>query len=299
MVKQIAFNVFGILQELDDGIIRHTSWMKKVHRALICDGNLTDPVDLLDDAHHRCDFGCWYDNVQQPELCAEPGFARVGDLHRIMHAATTTVLQQRQETGQVAVESYDAYMNSAIEFKMEVRRLQFKLMKEVCAVDHLTGVWNRQTMSYKLAEEHERAQRSAHACTVCMLDIDHFKTINDTHGHGVGDVVLRAICLLLRQSLRKYDAIFRYGGEEFLVCLPNTTAQQAFTLLERLRRSLAQTPVSVNAGLAVPVTVSFGIAAMEADKSVEETIEQADHALLCAKASGRNRICIWDKPPQG
>ena len=77
MVKHITFNVFQILQELDDGITRHTVWMKNVHRALVCDGDLINRDDLLPDAHHRCDFGCWYDEVDQPELLVEPGFASI------------------------------------------------------------------------------------------------------------------------------------------------------------------------------------------------------------------------------
>ena len=295
MVKHIAFNVFQILQELDDGITSHTSWMKNVHRALVCDGDLVNPDDLLPDAHHRCEFGCWYDGVSQPELKTEPGFSRIGDLHHAMHQATTTVLRQKLDEGHVNVDNYDAYMNGAIEFKMEVRRLQFKLMKEVCAIDHLTGVWNRQTMFYKLAEEHERATRGGHSSIICMVDIDHFKHVNDTHGHGVGDVVLQVVSQMLSQSLRKYDAIFRYGGEEFLICLPTTTVDEGLGLLERLRLFIAANPVTVNKGIDIPVTASFGISAMESEKSVEETIEQADHALLCAKTSGRNRICAWGR----
>ncbi len=295
MVKHIAFNVFQILQELDDGILNHTSWMKNVHRALVCDGNLVNPDDLLSDAHHRCEFGHWYDTVNQPELRAEPGFARIGELHHAMHQATTSVLRQRLDGGHVEVEKYDTYMNGAIEFKMEVRRLQFKLMKDVCAVDHLTGVWNRQTMFYKLAEEHERAARVGHSSVLCMVDIDHFKHVNDSHGHGVGDVVLQVVSQMLSQSLRKYDAIFRYGGEEFLICLPSTTVEESLHLLERLRQFIEENPVTVNENIEIPITASFGIAPMEHEKSVEETIEQADHALLCAKTNGRNRICAWGR----
>ena len=296
MVKHITFNVFQILQELDDGITRHTVWMKNVHRALVCDGDLVNRDDLLPDAHHRCDFGCWYDEVDQPELLVEPGFARIGELHHSMHVATTAALDQRMNNNHVAVEAYDAYMNAAIDFKVEVRRLQFKLMKEVCAVDHLTGVWNRQTMFYKLAEEHERAIRGDYTSCICMIDIDHFKSINDTHGHAVGDIVLRATSSLISDTLRKYDTIFRYGGEEFLVCLPHTNLTEAMTLLERVRGIMEQTPVEVKDHPPISISASFGVTTMDPGKSVDETIEQADHALLCAKQEGRNRICSWGRP---
>ncbi len=294
MARHISYNIFRVLQDLDDGVLRHTIWMKNVHRALVCDAGSINGDDIDVDAHHRCEFGKWYDHVEQPELLNEPSFARIGELHHAMHDATAMLLRQRQTGGDAAIADYDRFINGAIDFKMEVRRLQFKLMKEVCAVDHLTGAWNRQTMYYKLDEEYERFIRARTPCCVAMVDLDYFKTVNDTYGHPVGDQVLQGVCTLFKSSLRRYDTIFRYGGEEFLICLPNSSIKQTAGMLERLRTALESTPFAMGDGTTVNITASFGIAKMDNEKSLDELIEQADRALLCAKAEGRNRVCIWN-----
>lgn len=293
MVRHISYNVFQILQDLDDGVLRHTIWMKNVHRALVCKDAKINRADLGHDAHHRCEFGKWYDHVAQPELLEEPMFARIGILHENMHETTSEVLRRRRKGSEVPTDDYERFMNRVIDFKMEVRRLQFKLMKEVCAVDHLTGAWNRQIMHYKLDEEYERYRRTGAPCCITMIDLDHFKSINDTYGHTVGDRVLQEVCTLLTNALRRYDTIFRYGGEEFLVCLPDIDTDRAEQMLERLRVLLEKSSISPGDGSFVNITASFGLASMGEEKPIEELIEQADRALLCAKAEGRNRVCVW------
>ena len=294
MARHISYNIFRILQDLDDGVLRHTIWMKNVHRALVCDAGSINQDDIDTQAHHRCEFGKWYDRVDQAELLNEPSFARIGELHRNMHLATGILLRQRQTGGDAVIADYDQFINGAIDFKMEVRHLQFKLMKEVCAVDHLTGAWNRQTMYYKLDEEYERFLRARTPCCVTMIDIDHFKNVNDTHGHPAGDRVLQSVCTLLKSSLRRYDTVFRYGGEEFLICLPDSDIKQTTKMLERLRSALETMPFELDDGTVLTITASFGVAKMAEEKSLDELIEQADRALLCAKAEGRNRVCVWN-----
>ena len=127
-----------------------------------------------------------------------------------------------------------------------------------------------------------------------MMDIDHFKRINDKHGHVIGDMVLKTVVEFCRVNLRKYDSIYRYGGEEFLFLLPEAELDEAQIVIKRLCTNLENHPISLADGDRLPVTASFGLACMQKSTSVEDTIQSADHALLCAKSRGRNRVCSWE-----
>lgn len=291
--QQSASTLMTALRELDAGIMNHTSWLKVLHRALIS-GCAPNVADLLDDAHQRCHFGRWYYGATHPELQGGPWFANIGAFHHTMHDHARLLLAKRNSGEAISPDDYDQFMELAIRFKLEVRSLQSEIINKVCEVDHLTGARNRNSMHYKLLEEHERMLRSGHPCCLCMMDIDHFKRVNDNYGHLAGDVVLHAVVQFFGKKLRRYDSIFRFGGEEFLFCLPNTGAQDAFAIVDRLRLELAALPIELKEHGDISVTASFGVAAMNPDEPVEDAIEKADHALLCAKAGGRNMACLWD-----
>jgi diguanylate cyclase (GGDEF)-like protein len=127
---------------------------------------------------------------------------------------------------------------------------------------------------------------------VLLLDLDHFKRVNDTHGHRVGDSVLQVVADTLRASLRATDIAGRYGGEEFLVVLPQTDLAGAGVLAERVRVAIEETAIDVGGAEPLSVTVSVGVAALdEAARSAEQLVERADAALYGAKDAGRNRVC--------
>jgi diguanylate cyclase len=158
----------------------------------------------------------------------------------------------------------------------------------------LTGAWNRNSMFQKLAEEQDRMVRNKQQCCLCMMDLDHFKQVNDTYGHAAGDKVLHFAVEHAGEYLRKYDSIFRYGGEEFLLCLPNISAEDAVVAMDRIRAGLEKLDITLPGGQTIiHVTASFGVAPVSVDRSVEENINVADQALFCAKVSGRNRVCLW------
>lgn len=286
-----ASELLNALRELDLGIQKHTSWLKGLHRSLVC-SSAPNADDVMDDAHCRCQFGQWYYGQPHPELQEDEGFGKVGALHQAVHDSARALLFKSREARPISPDEYNQFMDTAIQFKFEVGRLQTNIINQVCVVDHLTGVWNRNGMLHKLEEEHERMMRSGQSCCVCMMDLDDFKRINDSYGHPVGDLVLQATTRFLNNKLRKYDSIYRYGGEEFLLCLPGSTLEDAQLLMERLRSELAVLPIEIK-DRTIQVSASFGLAMMSPDENVGSTIEQADHALLCAKASGRNRVCVW------
>ena len=156
--------------------------------------------------------------------------------------------------------------------------------------DGLTGIYNRRFIEECIAKEYGRVQRYGGTMSLAIIDLDHFKNINDSHGHLAGDEVLRAASKVLGEGLRQTDFLGRYGGEEFAVVLPSTDLDGAAVLAERLRARLASTVIKHN-DISVPVTASVGIAEWQAGmQRYEELIKAADQALYLAKEEGRNCV---------
>ncbi|MCK5557322.1 MAG: diguanylate cyclase [Candidatus Hydrogenedentes bacterium] len=166
-------------------------------------------------------------------------------------------------------------------------------LREQATRDALTGLYNRREMDRFLREEMNRHHRYDHPFTLLMADIDHFKKVNDAHGHQVGDDVLRWVAERFQESVRPLDRVVRYGGEEIAIIAPHTTPDNAFAMAERLRNLVAAQPFTVSRGdggtLEIPITISIGIAGMPMDADSEEgLISAADRALYEAKRNGRN-----------
>jgi len=162
----------------------------------------------------------------------------------------------------------------------------------MASTDPLTGLLNRRRFLEQAETEFLRSQRYQHELAVLMLDIDHFKVINDTHGHFVGDQVLIALSRTAENLLRDIDLMGRWGGEEFVFLMPETPLAGAAILAERLREELARLAVDTAAG-AVRFTVSAGVAARsECDAGITDIMQRADNALYAAKHNGRNRIQV-------
>lgn len=179
----------------------------------------------------------------------------------------------------------------SVEEQVRWRREAESLADEV-ATDSLTGVPNRRALSGRLTRELEIARSSATSLSVLMIDLDKFKPINDTHGHAVGDDVLRAVAAALRKGIRPRDLVARYGGDEFAVVLPGSAARAAVFVAERLRQAIARVSLRTTDGEKVTVTSSFGVAEYHplAHESPESLLAEADRALYEAKRSGRNLV---------
>lgn len=155
--------------------------------------------------------------------------------------------------------------------------------------DELTGLSNRRDMQHRLNEEYSRYRRSGHHFSIALIDLDLFKHINDEFGHDAGDEVLRRFARLMQGVIRQTDVAARWGGEEFLILLPDTSLLQALTLAERLRSETANTEFTFD-GQHLPITISAGVCSIAKAGSVTELLKQADVHLYSAKEDGRNRI---------
>lgn len=176
----------------------------------------------------------------------------------------------------------DQYQRQLLEVAESLRRAANQ--------DPLTGIPNRRYLMERLKEETERASRKGSRLAIAMMDVDHFKQINDRYGHEVGDTALCEIAGAVRQGVRRYDIYGRWGGEEFLLLLPETTEAEAVAVLERIRRLIGA--VRVGGEVPTALSVSFGLTLQRRGESLDETLRRADEGLFRAKDAGRNRIEI-------
>lgn len=170
-----------------------------------------------------------------------------------------------------------------------------ELLLELSNTDHLTGLFNRRYLIEALEKELQRAKRKNGTIALFILDIDHFKRINDTYGHLQGDVVLQKVALQLQKELRTYDTPARYGGEEFVAILPDTTLKEAFMVTERVRLSIQGMHLAGQLS-SEWITASFGVAALPSPSydDIDGLLRAADEALYQAKERGRNRVVVND-----
>lgn len=186
---------------------------------------------------------------------------------------------------------YGTVNNELDDYKKQVAKLQNDLnkYKTESVTDHMTGLYNRKYMDLKLGEEIDRFNRTKTPFCVVLIDIDHFKSVNDNYGHPIGDQVLKHLAKLMKESIRKTDFAFRYGGEEFMMLLSNVDVRNATHVSDQIRKKLETTNFSMK-GTSFNVTASFGIALFDKKDTQETIIKRADENLYKAKQTGRNKI---------
>jgi diguanylate cyclase (GGDEF)-like protein len=173
--------------------------------------------------------------------------------------------------------------------------LLFEEVKGLALRDGLTGLYNFRHFREMLAHQVEVSRRYGWPLSLLFLDIDNFKSINDTYGHPDGDLVLKALADFLQTHVRQADVLCRYGGEEFVALLPQTSASQALLLAERLRAGIAATPIALSRG-EIFFTVSIGLSCLAPRQSGDDLVKTADAALYQAKQTGKNRVCGVETP---
>ena len=209
-----------------------------------------------------------------------------GTMHDAMRRARSRVVELEEELSQRRRELIE--MSTTLESRC--RRLE-----ELTREDPLTGLYNRRFWGERYKNELARAKRYAHPLCVLLLDLDHFKAVNDKHGHIVGDEVLKQSAQTLLAHTRETDIVARYGGEEFVVVLPETDAAGAQVVAERLRAAIEALNPRDRQQRPFRVSTSIGLAAYNPSLSAEALLQQADDALYLAKRAGRNRVTVWQQ----
>jgi diguanylate cyclase len=281
------------LKALEQALYNHDQWAEALYGALICRLQ-PDQRDMSGEAHRLCRFGQWYYSSGMVELDRHPGFKEIGIEHERMHQYAAGLLRATADGTPISIHDYERFVTTLKRLRLEFETLRHEIAEALYNLDPLTGTPNRVGMLTKLREERELVLRGVHGCAVVMMDLDLFKAVNDQYGHGVGDRVLVDFAHYVTAHLRPYDKVFRYGGEEFLICLPDADLDTGHEIVDRLREELASLPFQADGGRQFHVTVSLGLTLLDPAIPVEQSIDRADKALYAAKAKGRNRVVTWN-----
>lgn len=280
------------LLQLDQAIYNHNQWHESLIRTLVC--HLPhDRRDVSREAHRECLFGQWYYSDASLKLRDHPGFIAVGVEHERMHRLAAELIHMGAAGTTIPLFEYEKFTNALNSLRLQLQTLKREMEDLLYNRDPLTRAYSRIGMLTKLRELREPVRRGVQSCCVVMMDLDHFKAINDSYGHLGGDRALSVSAFYVIEHLRPYDRVFRYGGEEFLITLQHTDTKPGFDVVERLRKGLADLPVQFE-GKVIRLTASFGLTLLDPDVAVEQTVERADRALYAAKSAGRNCTRLWE-----
>ncbi len=281
-----------IVQELGKALDAHREWTGKFRNMLVCRTKPT-PSLLKPTSHKKTIFGRWYYGTVNQHLRVHPDFAIVGKNSKIMHNLARKLAQTVLDKKKIKPSLYNSFVKSVDNFRLSVRTLLSEAWDYLRFTDPLTGVMTRTAMKARLEEEKERSRRNHQLCCIGIMDLDKFKIINDTYGHQAGDTILSSVAKYVNNHLRDYDQIFRYGGEEFLLLLPNSSLNTVTRVLNRLRQGINKTTTTIESGEKISISASFGISELQTEQPTKVSIEQADKALFEAKNAGRNKVCVW------
>ncbi len=279
------------LLQLDQALYNHNQWYESLLRTLICSMS-PDGRDVENDAHRKCRFGQWF-YAQDLHKSGHSGFIAIETEHERMHRLAAKLLIKKSTGEAISFIDYENFSNSINNLRLQLQTLKYELEDLLYNHDPLTRACTRIGMLTKLHELQELVKRNVESCCIAMVDLDHFKSINDIHGHLAGDQVLASVANHIMLNLRPYDKLFRYGGEEFLIVMQNTDIKSGLKIIELLREGIAASSISYE-GKEIRITASFGLTLIDADVTAEQSIERSDRALYAAKRSGRNCTRIWD-----
>jgi len=288
--REEAAQAGAILVAIDAAMEEHADWLRAWHRAVVC----RVPKVTGDSASPFGKFAQWYAAEGAQELLSQRVFVELWQAFRNMHDCGQKLLP-KAEAGCLETDEYDAFLHKIGTFERLARRVRQAFQEATVDLDPLTGARNRRNMMDELEREKARSARMGTAFGIALCDVDHFKSVNDTYGHRAGDAVLISVVSRIVGKLRPYDSIFRYGGEEFLIALPDSGDEVALSIAERLCHTVRAGPVLLEDGTAVDVTASFGICIVDEAVTLTSAIERADRALYAAKSGGRDRVVRWSR----
>ncbi|HUX36584.1 MAG TPA: diguanylate cyclase [Rectinemataceae bacterium] len=283
----------SIIAQLKEALNSHQQWHGSLIRTIMC-SLPSDKHDTSDEAHMECRFGQWYYSRAPEKLRKHPGFVALGEEHQRLHHLARLMLVTADAGNAIAPLDYNNFANALERLRLEIAALERELENSLFNHDSLTGAITRFGILPTLREQQELVKRHAQLCYVAMMDLDNFKAVNDLHGHAAGDRVLTETVRYLIAHVRPYDKVFRYGGEEFLLCMPYTETGPGFERVKELNRGIAALEIDIGETEPIHIQASFGLALLDPDILVEKSIDRADKALYAAKAAGRNRVLLWD-----
>lgn len=282
----------NFVAELDSAVEAHMNWTRRIVRCAIL---RTAPGEDMfhPEAHILCRFGAWFKaNRERFEALDAAATERVEAVHQTMHDAIRSICTHILE-GQVGHSAdLDTFEASQSELTTLLARFKTLSLSKAVRYDPLTELPLRYGIEKDFALCQKEAGRNNTLLYVVMIDVDHFKAVNDTYGHLVGDRVLRHLAGTLKRKLRGNEPLYRFGGEEFLWLLKCGSPEAAEQTAHRVVTTIASTPVRIADEKFLTLTVTLGLAHADLQEELSSAITRADHALYEGKRSGRNRYVI-------
>jgi len=282
------------IAELDTAVEAHMNWTRRILRCVVL--RTTPGDDVLDPmAHTLCHFGSWFMSSRAEfEALDAQAAQRVEAVHQAMHDAIRSICTRvlAEQPGNHA--DLEAFEQSQSELLVLLARFKTLILTKAVRHDPLTGLPLRYGIENDFALYRKAARRNRTLLYVAMIDVDHFKPINDTHGHLVGDLVLRQLADVLKQTLRSNEPLYRFGGEEFLWLLQCHSAAEAEQSAQRLLGAVRTASVPIPDGAPLALTVTLGLARVREQDDLSSAIMRAHLALYEGKKSGRVRYVIAD-----
>jgi diguanylate cyclase len=282
-------NADYFIHELDAAVGTHMGWTRRVLRCAVL---RTSPgEDVLDPmAHSLCRFGRWFmSRVSDFESLNAQNTRRIEIAHRSMHDAARSICADVLAGRPGNSADMDIFEQTQTELIKMLAEFKTQFLSAAARHDQLTGL----PLRFGIEEEFKKLQKLRDRYNLllyaAMIDIDHFKNVNDTYGHQAGDIALSHVADTLKNNLRSNDALYRFGGEEFLLLMLTETPEESTATAERLINAMRGAPVTIPQNVALTLTITMGISCAEDDEQLTGLIERADRALYKGKRAGRNR----------
>ena len=280
------------IQGLDAAMDAHLDWTRRVLRCAVLRTSPGDDV-MQPQAHTLCQFGRWFER----ERAVFDGFdrdtaLRIEHAHRTMHDAIRALCASVLAGHPGRDADLQAFESTQSEALYLFARFKTLILTTAARLDPLTGLPMRHGLEREFALCQKEAQRKGEDLYAVVIDIDHFKKINDTYGHPAGDAVLQEFAATLKSTVRENEPLFRYGGEEFLILLRGSGPQFAAHAVQRILDTIRSSPVKTDAGRRLHLTATIGVALVSNREDLASAVKRADEALYMGKNGGRDRLII-------
>lgn len=283
-----SHDVQDFIRRLDKAAQAHMAWSRRVLRCAVLRTSPGEDV-LAEDAHCRCLFGEWFrQNRESFDAIDAVAAQRLDEQHRKMHDAVRSICTRILEGATGVAATLDAFEQTQADVIADLAFFKTQYLAYSSRLDALTGLPLRYGLEDEFKRCHAQAMRRGEQLIVVLLDVDHFKLINDVHGHAVGDLALQHIAKLLLGHCRTGEPLYRFGGEEFLTLMQTADRKGAQLGTERLLQALRDSPLRLLDGQELGLRASAGLAEVGIEESMADVVARADRALYAAKAAGRN-----------
>jgi diguanylate cyclase len=282
------------IAELDTAVEAHMNWTRRILRCAVLRTSPGEDV-LSPLAHTLCRFGCWFmANRAHFEALDAQAAQQVETVHQAMHDAIRSICADvlSGHSGQNA--NLDAFEQSQSELLGLLAQFKTLILSSAVRQDPLTGLPLRYGIENDFTLFQKDARRNRSLLYVVMIDVDHFKRVNDRYGHPVGDMVLRHLADTMKRNLRSNEPLYRFGGEEFLWLMQCNSVGETEQSAQRLLTAIRTTPIPIANGKSITLTVTLGLAQVGEQEQLSSAVKRADMALYEGKKAGRDRYVIAD-----